>query len=300
MTEQNRKPDWLRIKMRHTKEYAEVSRLIHGKNLHTVCEEAMCPNIHECWGCHKTATFIILGDVCTRACRFCAVKTGKPQPPDPLEPRHIAESVKTMQLRHAVITMVTREDLPDGGASAIAETVRAINETAPECTTEVLVSDLQLNPDAIKTVADSRPTINSHNLETVRRLTGTARSKSDYDRSLQYLKIVKTYTPDSITKSSLMLGLGETRSEIMQALDDLRTVDVDIVNMGQYLQPTKKHLPVQRYWTPDEFNELREEAMRRGFVHCESAPFVRSSYHAGAQYDQFLRQLHTARSKQQQ
>jgi lipoic acid synthetase len=291
MTRPTRKPEWLRIKMRHTKEYQEVSKLIHGKKLHTVCEEAMCPNIHECWGCHKTATFIILGEHCTRACRFCAVKTGKPLPPDPDEPRRVAESVQTMQLRHAVITMVTRDDLPDGGAAIVAQTVNAIQALTPDCTTEVLVSDMQANPDAIRTIAESLPTINSHNIETVRSLSPKVRSNSDYDRSLHYLAYVKAITPNAITKSSLMLGLGETHDEILQSLDDLRSVDVDIVNLGQYLQPTKKHVPVEYYWTPDEFAELKKQALQRGFIHCESAPFVRSSYHAGAQYDQFLREL---------
>ncbi len=297
MNKPKRKPEWLRIKMRHTKSYSDVSNLVHSKKLHTVCEEAMCPNIHECWGCHKTATFIILGEFCTRACRFCAVKTGRPLPPDPDEPRRLAESVLAMELKHAVITMVTRDDLPDGGASAVAETVEAIHKLSPDCTTEVLVSDMQINPDAVKTIADAAPTINSHNLETVRRLTPVARSNSDYDRSLRYLEMVKEFSPNAITKSSLMLGLGETRDEILQTFDDLRKVDVDIVNLGQYLQPTKKHLDVEEYWTPEAFAELKEQALQRGFIHCESAPFVRSSYHAGAQYDEFLRHLQKSRTR---
>lgn len=283
--------------MQHTEAFSEVSKLIHGKNLHTVCEEAMCPNIHECWGRHKTATFIILGEHCTRACRFCAVKTGRPLPPDPQEPQRLAESVQTMQLKHVVITMVTRDDLPDGGADAVAQTIYAISELSPDCTTEVLVSDMMINPQAVKTITDCKPTINSHNIETVRRLSDEVRSNSDYDRSLRYLEMVKEFEPTSITKSSLMLGLGETRDEILHSFDDLRGVDVDIVNLGQYLQPTKKHIPVEYYWTPEEFDELKEQALQRGFTYCESGPFVRSSYHAGDQYDKFLRQLSKTRSE---
>jgi lipoic acid synthetase len=294
-----RKPEWLRVKLSHTQAYADVSKVVHGENLHTVCEEAMCPNIHECWGKHRTATFMILGETCTRACRFCAVKTGKPLPPDPDEPRRIASSVAIMELKHAVITMVTRDDLSDGGSEAIAQTVYAIRDSAPNCTVEVLVSDMQEDRNAITTIAESYPTINSHNLETVRRLTQTIRSRSDYDRSLRYLAAVKEISPHAITKSSLMLGLGETRDELLEAFDDLRSVSVDILNLGQYLQPTKSHIPVLEYWTPEAFEDLKEEAMKRGFSYCESGPLVRSSYHAGAQYDEFLRQLHQSRTTAQ-
>ena len=294
-----RKPEWLRVKLSHTQAYADVSKVVHGENLHTVCEEAMCPNIHECWGKHRTATFMILGETCTRACRFCAVKTGKPLPPDPDEPRRIASSVAIMELKHAVITMVTRDDLSDGGSEAIAQTVYAIRDSAPNCTVEVLVSDMQEDRNAITTIAESYPTINSHNLETVRRLTQTIRSRSDYDRSLRYLAAVKEISPHTITKSSLMLGLGETRDELLEAFDDLRSASVDILNLGQYLQPTKSHIPVLEYWTPEAFEDLKEEAMKRGFSYCESGPLVRSSYHAGAQYDEFLRQLHQSRTTAQ-
>jgi len=289
-TEQQRKPDWLRVRLSGGKEFAEVRDLVHEQKLHTVCEEAMCPNIHECWGKHKTATFMILGEVCTRACRFCAVATGRPPAPDPDEPRRVAESVATMKLEHVVITMVTRDDLPDGGATAVADTVRAIRELAPNCSTEVLVSDLMGDREAIRIVTDSMPAINSHNIETVRRLTQQIRSRSDYDRSLSYLRIVKELDPEATTKSSLMLGLGETRDEILASLDDLRGVDVDVINMGQYLQPTKAHAPVEKFWTPEEFADLKKEALSRGFAYCESAPLVRSSYHAGSQYAAFLKQ----------
>ncbi len=286
-----RKPDWLRVRLSGGAEFKEISNLVHGHKLHTVCESAMCPNIHECWGKHKTATFMILGDTCTRACRFCAVATGKPLPPDTQEPARVADAVRTMGVRHAVITMVTRDDLADGGAGAVADTVLAIRAAAPTCTIEVLVSDMNLDPDAIGRIAESRPEINSHNLETVRSLTPTIRSRADYDRSLAYLRMVKQADPAAITKSSLMLGLGETRDEILAAMDDLRTVNTDIINLGQYLQPTARHLPVVHYWTPDAFEELRTQALQRGFAYCQSGPMVRSSYHAGEQYDHFLKTL---------
>ncbi|MBL7076963.1 MAG: lipoyl synthase [Kiritimatiellae bacterium] len=294
-TEPLRKPDWLRVRLSGGKEFSEIRELVHGQKLHTVCEEAMCPNIHECWGKHKTATFMILGETCTRRCRFCAVKTGLPSPPDPDEPRRVAESVATMKLEHVVITMVTRDDLSDGGATAVADTVRAIRELAPDCSVEVLVSDLMGDRDSIRIVTESLPAINSHNIETVRRLTQRIRSRSDHDRSLSYLRIVKELDSEATTKSSLMLGLGETKEEILEALHDLRGVDVDVVNLGQYLQPTKAHAPVEKFWTPEEFVELKEEALSRGFIYCESGPLVRSSYHAGSQYAAFLKQARDRR-----
>lgn len=296
VAEPSRKPKWLRVKLSNSEDFRTVSNLVHGQKLHTVCESAMCPNIHECWGTHKTATFMILGEICTRRCRFCAVKTGLPGEVDHDEPRRVAESVRTMGLRHAVITMVTRDDLPDGGAGVVADTVRAIQTLADSCTVEVLVSDLMVDPDAVRTVASARPAINSHNLETVRRLTPRIRSRSEYDRSLRYLAMAKEADPAAVTKSSLMLGLGETRDEILAAMDDLRAVEVDIMNLGQYLQPSKAHAAVERYWTPEEFEDLKAEALSRGFAYCESGPMVRSSYHAGAQYDAFLKQLQSMRS----
>ncbi len=295
--QQLRKPDWLRVRLSGGKEFSKVKQLIKGQDLHTVCEEAMCPNIHECWGKHKTATFMILGEVCTRACRFCAVATGRPPAPDPDEPRRVAESVATMGLEHVVITMVTRDDLPDGGAQAVADTVSAIREASPDCSVEVLASDMQGDRESIKVITDSLPAVNSHNLETVRRLTQTIRSRSDYDRSLSYLRIVKEIDPAAATKSSLMLGLGETRDEILDSLDDLRAVDVDVLNLGQYLQPTKTHAAVEKFWTPEEFIDLKKEALSRGFSYCESAPLVRSSYHAGAQYAAFLKQARSRRTE---
>jgi len=279
-----RKPDWPRVRLSGSQAFRDVSALVQEHQLHTVCQSAMCPNIHECWGTHKTATFMILGNTCTRGCRFCAVATGVPTPPDPEEPARVAGAVAKMGIRHAVITMVTRDDLADGGSAMVAATIHAIRKDAAECTVEVLVSDMNLNPGAIRCIADAKPEINSHNLETVRSLTAAIRSRADYDRSLAYLRHVKDVDPDALTKSSLMLGLGESRDEILVAMDDLRDVGTNIINLGQYLQPTARHLPVARYWHPDEFAELHEQAMARGFDHCQSGPLVRSSYHAGSQY----------------
>ncbi len=290
-----RKPAWLRIRLSGSADVQDIRAQMRGRHLHTVCESALCPNIHECWGTHKTATFMILGDTCTRACRFCAVATGNPSPPDPQEPERVAAAVRDMKIRHAVITMVTRDDLPVGGASMIAATIHAIRQQAPDCTVEILVSDMNLNPVAIRCMADARPEINSHNLETVRRLTPSIRSRSDYDRSRDYLKAVKAYDRTAVTKSSLMLGLGETREEVLETMDDLRADGVDILNLGQYLQPTARHIPVVEYWPPAAFDQLRDEALQRGFAFCQAGPMVRSSYHAGAQYGHFLQAIRTAR-----
>jgi lipoic acid synthetase len=291
-----RKPPWFKVRLTTSTSYADIKRLVRSEGLHTVCEEARCPNLHECWGTHGTASFMILGDVCTRRCRFCAVATGLPGAVDPLEPLRVAASVLKMGLKHAHVTMVNRDDLPDGGAAAMAATVRAIRARAPDCTVEVLTSDFMGSRDAIAAVVDSRPDIMSHNLETVRRLTPRVRSRSRYDRSLEFLRAARELDPASVVKSSLMLGLGETREEILETLDDLRSVGCDIVNLGQYLQPTHTHIPVQRYWSPAEFAELREQALARGFLHCESGPMVRSSYHAGEQYQSFRQNLERIRA----
>jgi len=256
---------------------------VKTEGLHTVCEEARCPNLHHCWATHGTASFMVLGDTCTRRCRFCAVATGLPGAVDMLEPMKVAASVLRMGLKHAHVTMVNRDDLPDGGASIVAATVRAIRARVPECSVEVLTSDFMGSRDAISTVVESAPEIVSHNVETVRRLTPRVRSRSEYDRSLSFLRIARELDPRGMTKSSIMLGLGETRDEVLETLDDLRGVGVDIVNIGQYLQPTRNNIPVQRYWTPEEFAALKDEAMARGFLYCESGPLVRSSYHAGEQ-----------------
>lgn len=257
--------------------------MIRAKKLHTVCEEARCPNIHECWAVRKTATFMILGDICTRGCRFCAVTTGMPTELDLQEPARIAESVKQMGLNHVVITAVARDDLKDGGASIFAETIRTTRKLNPLTTIEVLPSDMGGVFENLKTLMDARPDILNHNIETVRRLSDRVRSKAKYDRSLEFLRRAKELNPEIPTKSSIMVGLGETKEEILEAMDDLRANDVDILTIGQYLQPTKKHLPVEKYWHPDEFAELKEIALSKGFSHCESGPLVRSSYHADEQ-----------------
>ena len=286
-----RKPQWLKIRLNTTESYAAVKNLVRTEGLHTVCEEARCPNLHECWGTHRTASFMILGDTCTRRCRFCAVSTGLPGEVDRLEPLRVAAAVLRMGLKHAHVTMVNRDDLGDGGASMMAATVRAIRARSPECTVEVLTSDFMGSRDAIAAVMESAPEIMSHNVETVRRLTPLVRSRSSYDRSLSFLRTAREIDATSVIKSSIMLGLGETRDEVLATLDDLRGSGVDIVNMGQYLQPTRNNLPVQRYWHPDEFAALEEIAMEKGFLYCEAGPLVRSSYHAGEQLEGFREHL---------
>ncbi|MFC1765429.1 lipoyl synthase [Planctomycetota bacterium] len=283
MSERQKKPDWIKVKINLNDNFRFVDQLLSKKNLNTVCEEARCPNIHECWGEHRTATFMILGDTCTRRCRFCSVKTGLPGPVDTGEPQRVADSVAEMGLAHVVITMVNRDDLDDGGAGIMAQTVAAIKQTAPNCKIEVLASDMMGKAECIRVMLDAQPDIMSHNIETVERLTPTIRSRSDYRRSLTFLELSHQLDPDIVTKSSMMLGLGETAEEIEKALDDLRSVSVSCVNLGQYLQPTPNNLPVQKYWTPDEFMALKEMALGKGFIHVESGPLVRSSYHAGEQ-----------------
>lgn len=285
-----RKPEWFKVRLNTNENYKGLKTLVRDKMLHTVCEEASCPNIHECWGKHRTAAFMILGDTCTRRCRFCDVKTGMPQAVDPLEPRRVAESVQKMELRHAFVTMVNRDDLPDGGARVLANTVLAIKKLNPGCSVEVLSSDLLGDRDSIRILVESHPDINGHNLETVRRLTPLIRSRSKYDRSLLFLQTAKEMNPKGITKSSMMLGLGESFEEVLEAMDDLRSAGVDMINIGQYLQPSKTHAPVVRYWHPKEFVELRIAAIEKGFVHCEAGPLVRSSYHATEQYDEYRKE----------
>ncbi len=287
-----RKPDWLKIKLNTSDNFRYLKRLMKDEHLNTVCEEARCPNIHECWGQHRTATFMILGDTCTRRCRFCAVKTGLPGALDHGEPERVAQSVGKMELRHVVITMVNRDDLKDGGAGMMAATVRAIHHQAPDCTIEVLIGDFLGNRDAIAAVLEARPEIMSHNVETVRRLTRQVRSRSDYDRSLEVLEYSRKYAPDIVTKSSIMVGLGETEDDIEEAMVDLRKAGVDLLNIGQYLQPSRTHLPVQRYWLPEEFAALKATAIEKGFVHCDAGPLVRSSYHAGEGYEEYRKKIH--------
>lgn len=288
-----RKPDWLKIKLNTNDNFKYIKKLMREERLNTVCEEARCPNIHECWGKHRTATFMILGDTCTRRCRFCAVKTGLPGAVDYGEPERVAESVAKMDLRHVVITMVNRDDLKDGGAQVLAQTVEAIRSSATDCTIELLTSDFLGSRESIEAVIETKPEIISHNLETVRRLTKQVRSRSSYDRSLEVLRMFADLgSSDTAVKSSLMLGLGEGYDEILEAFDDLREQGVAIVNLGQYLQPSRTHLPVQKYWTPEEFNDLRDEALARGFVHCDAGPLVRSSYHAGEGYETYRKAIH--------
>jgi lipoyl synthase len=278
-----RKPDWLKIKLNTNDNYTGLKKMMREQNLHTVCEEARCPNIHECWGTRRTATFMILGDVCTRACRFCAVKTGLPNELDWKEPERVADSVQLMNLKHVVVTAVARDDLKDGGSEVFAETVKAIRRKNPFTTIEVLPSDMGGVFDNIKTLMDAKPDIMNYNVETVRRLTPRVRARATYDRTLEFLRRAKELQPDIPTKSSIMVGLGETKEEILETMDDLRASNVDIMAIGQYLQPSKKHLKVQKYYHPDEFAELRKAAIEKGFSHCEAGPLVRSSYHADEQ-----------------
>lgn len=278
------RPEWLKIQMKTGPNYQELKEIMRGKSLHTVCEEARCPNIYECWE-NRTATFMILGDICTRACRFCAVTTGRPTELDLREPKRVADAVVDMGLQHVVVTSVARDDLADGGASVFAATIRAIRDRVPTCGIEVLIPDFGGNWDSLKLVMDASPDILNHNVETVRRLSDTVRSKAKYDRTLELLRRAKELRPDIRTKSSIMVGLGETMDEIYETMDDLRAVDVDILTIGQYLQPTKQHLLVERFYTPTEFLRLRGEGLARGFKHVESGPMVRSSYHAHEQVE---------------
>jgi lipoic acid synthetase len=293
------RPEWLRIKLATPAEYHKVRKLVEGLNLHTVCEEARCPNIYECWGTHGTATFMILGDVCTRRCGFCAVTSGRPPAgPDPLEPGHVAEAVAKMGLRHAVITSVDRDDLRDGGARHWAAVIDAVHERVPGCSVEVLTPDFRGVPDALDVVLAARPEIFSHNMETVPRLYRKARPGSRYDRSLELLAEASRRRDAGDfagrVKTGLMLGLGETPDELRATLADVRAAGVEIVTLGQYLQPTTKHLPVDRFVHPDEFAAHKAHALDLGFAHCESGPLVRSSYHAHEQVARPLRELETA------
>lgn len=278
-----RKPDWLKIKLNTNESYTGLKKMMREKNLHTVCEEARCPNIHECWAERRTATFMILGDTCTRACRFCAVKTGLPTELDWQEPERVADSVQLMNLKHVVITAVARDDLKDGGAAVFAETVRAIRRKNPFTSIEVLPSDMGGKEENLRVLMDAKPDILNHNIETVKRLTPRVRARAKYDRSLEFLRRAKEMQPSIPTKSSLMIGLGETREEILEVMDDLRANQVDIMTIGQYLQPSKSHLKVEKYYSPDEFNEFQQVAMNKGFSHCQAGPLVRSSYHADEQ-----------------
>ncbi|MFC0215342.1 lipoyl synthase [Paenibacillus chartarius] len=277
-----RKPEWLKIQLNPNDNYKELKQMMRGKTLHTVCEEAKCPNLHECWA-NRTATFMILGNICTRACRFCAVTTGLPTELDLQEPERVAEAAEQMGLRHCVVTSVARDDLEDGGASIFAATIQALRARLPFCGVEVLIPDFLGRRESLETVLAAKPDILNHNVETVERLSDRVRSKAKYSRSLELLQRSKEINPAISTKSSLMVGVGEEWDEILQTMDDLRKVDCNILTIGQYLQPTKQHLPVLAYYTPEQFAQLKEEGLKRGFRHVESGPLVRSSYHAHEQ-----------------
>ncbi|WP_322796861.1 lipoyl synthase [Tepidiforma sp.] len=276
------RPPWLKVRFPAGGRYAELVELMHGSELHTVCEEARCPNIGECWS-RGTATFMILGDTCTRSCGFCAVKTGRPGVLDTDEPRRVALAIQKMGLRHAVITSVNRDELPDGGARMFAETIRWGRRLSPGTTFEVLIPDFKGDEAALATVLEARPEILNHNTETVPRLYRRVRPQAVYERSLALLRRAKELDPGVLTKSGLMVGLGETRSELEAVFRDLAAAGVDILTVGQYLRPTPAHLPVERYWEPGEFAELKELALGMGFRHVEAGPLVRSSYHAEEQ-----------------
>ena len=276
------KPEWLRAKAPVGDNFHNLKKLARGLGLHTVCESAQCPNIGECWN-HRTATFMLLGDICTRRCGFCAVPKGKPTPIDWDEPRRVAEAVATLGLKHAVVTSVNRDDDNLGGARVFAETIREIRELIPDCRIEVLIPDFQGMDDALKIVLDARPDVLNHNTETVPRLYRTVRSGARYQRTLDLLANAKKFSPGMVTKSGVMVGLGETSAELIEVFRDLGMRGVDILTVGQYLRPSKDHLPIARFYTPAEFGYLRDEALRFGFRHVESGPMVRSSYHAHEQ-----------------
>src|SRR5712692_5992844 len=277
-----RRPDWLRVRLPGGPNYQELKGLMRGLELHTVCEEAHCPNIGECWEA-RTATFMILGDTCTRACGFCAVKTGRPLTLDLGEPVRVAEAIERMGLRHAVITSVNRDELEDGGAGIFAGTIRQVRKRSPECSIEVLIPDFMGSEAALAKVMRARPDILNHNIETVPRLYPQVRPKARYPRSLEVLQRAKRLDATVFTKSGIMLGLGEEREEVLQVFRDLRAHDVEILTVGQYLRPSLNHLPIVRYVTPEEFADLKREALSMGFRHVESGPLVRSSYHAASQ-----------------
>ncbi|HVI50313.1 MAG TPA: lipoyl synthase [Candidatus Sulfotelmatobacter sp.] len=290
-----RKPEWIRVKAPTSAEAAEVRKLMRDKNLHTVCEEAACPNIGECWK-HKHATFMILGDTCTRACAFCNVKTGKPGAVDLAEPENLAESVKSMGLRHVVITSVDRDDLGDGGAFQFIACIERVRAVSPGTTVEILTPDFRDKAGAIDAVAKARPDVFNHNLETVPRLYPTIRPGARYFESLRLLQRVKDVEPSIFTKSGIMVGLGEERTEVLQVMDDLRSAGVDFITIGQYLQPTPKHVGVERFVTPDEFEDYKAMARAKGFLMVSASPLTRSSHHADRDFDELRKAREAARA----
>lgn len=281
-TEHKRLPPWLRVKFHNNRAFHEVSALMENQSLHTVCQEALCPNRGECWGA-GTATFLLLGDVCTRACKFCDVKHGQPGPLDWGEPERVAQTIQALKLEHAVVTSVNRDERRDGGAPIFAMLIRRIRELRPECSVEVLIPDFKGSLEALKIVMDAHPDILNHNLETVPRLFKSIQPQSSYQASRATLINAKKLSPDTLTKSGLMVGLGDTLEEVKEIMADIQSWDVDILTVGQYLQPSRNHLPVDRFYTPEEFEELREYGLSLGFKWVESAPLVRSSYHAAEQ-----------------
>lgn len=286
------KPNWLRVKAPTSPAYAETRKLMRDLNLHTVCEEAACPNIGECWA-QKHATMMILGDICTRACAFCNIKTGKPGNVDPDEPRHVGEAVAKLGLRHVVITSVDRDDLEDGGAAHWVKVIESIRAACPDTTIEILTPDFRKKLGSTELVAHASPDVYNHNLETVPRLYRTVRPGARYFTSLRLLERVKEVTPHVFTKSGIMVGLGETKDEVLQVMDDLRAADVDFLTIGQYLQPTPRHAPVDRFVTPDEFATYEKLARAKGFLMVSASPLTRSSYHA----DKDFAELRAAREK---
>ncbi|GBD10448.1 Lipoyl synthase [bacterium HR23] len=277
-----RLPEWFKVRFPGGPNFLEVRALLRGSALHTVCEEAHCPNIGECWE-RRTATFMILGDLCTRRCHYCAVKTGRPQGVDRDEPYRLASVVQRLGLRYCVITSVNRDDLPDGGAGVFAECIRQVRLAVPGCKVEVLIPDFNGNWDALQVVLDARPDVLNHNIETVRRIFRRVRPKGDYDRSLRLLEEAKRRWPHCVTKSGLMVGLGETGEEVLETMRDLRSVNCDLLTVGQYLRPSPIHYPVARFYHPGEFAQIQEEGLRMGFRHVAAGPLVRSSYHADLQ-----------------
>jgi len=277
-----RRPDYIRVRAPGGEGYEHIQELMRSKTLHTVCEEAHCPNLGECWG-SGTATFLILGDICTRSCGFCDIRHGRPLPIDPREADRVIQAVKAMQLKHAVITSVNRDELPDGGASVFAAVIRGIHNEVPGCTVEVLIPDFKGDLNALKIVMDAKPEVLNHNIETVPRLFRSVQPQDHYEWSEAILRNARVFYPGTVTKSGLMVGLGETMEEIESVMSDLRNWGVEILTIGQYLQPSRKHLPIEKYYTLEEFEALRTFGLGLGFRWVESAPLVRSSYHAGLQ-----------------
>ena len=283
MTTERRLPTWLKVKMPSGPNYSKLQNLIKTQGLHTVCEEARCPNIGECWE-KETATFMILGDICTRACTYCAVTTGRPTGLDLEEPKRLANTVKILDLKYAVITSVNRDDLPDGGAFIFAQCIKQIKKEVPTCKVEVLTPDFQGDWESLKVVTDANPETFNHNIETVKRIFPRVRAKGEYELSLRLLDKVKDLMPDGVTKSGMMVGLGETKTEIIGTMEDLLQHRCDLLTIGQYLRPSLKHVPISKWYTPQEFADLEKIGMEMGFKHVASGPLVRSSYHADEQH----------------